>query len=222
MACEPWNSPGRPPGLSPGLDERSVLRELHDPVVADVVVPVGDEDVAVGRYDDIARRRELTRSAAGLSRSAQGHQHLSLRTELDDNLTAFVPLRNPVGGNGVGHPHVAVAIDIEPVRPDEQATAETLHDLAVRPELENGIRLRVAAFVAEASRILEALTSHDRPDVPAVGVHRHLADGAHRPAVGQLRPALDDAIRVGRDLCDDRPPDARDEREDDEDMESHW
>src|SRR2546430_17577121 len=34
----------------------------------------------------------------------------------------------------VGHPHVAVAIDVDPVREDQHAAAETLHDLPVRVE----------------------------------------------------------------------------------------
>ena len=76
-----------------------------------------------------------------------------------------------------------------------------------------GSALRVAALVTEPRGILEAFASHDRPDAAAVRIDRHLADGAHRPAVRQLCPAFGDAIRVRKDLRADRQPEERRYRE---------
>ena len=194
----------RPTGFAPRLDELSVLRKLHDAVVAVVVVPVGDEDVAVRRHGDVAWRTEVIGPATGLSGCAQRHQHLAVRAELDDLLPAFVALGRPVLGDCVRHPDIAVAIHVEPMRPDEHSAAEALHDLAVRTELDDRIRPGVAAFVAEPRWILQPIASHDRPDVSTVGIDHDLADGAHRPAVRQLRPAFDEAIRIRKDLRGDR------------------
>src|SRR6185436_2962069 len=84
----------------------------------------------------------------------------------------------------------------EAVRPDEEAAAETRHHLAVRPELVDRVGLRVAALVAESSRVGQRLTPHDRPDMPAVSIDDGLADRAERLAAGKLRPAINDAIGV--------------------------
>src|SRR5215510_13936987 len=108
---------------------------------------VGDEYVAAGRHDDVARRRQVIRTAARLPRRAQRHQHLAVGTELDDHLSALVALRRPVLGDGIGNPDVAAPIDVETVRPDEHAAAEAPDHLAVGAELEYRIALRVAALV---------------------------------------------------------------------------
>ena len=191
---------GCPAGLPPGIHELAVLREPHDPVVAGFAVTVGDEDVAGRRHDDVARRGEVVRAASLDTGRSERQQHLAGRTELDDDVPALVALRNAVGRHRVGHPDVAFAIDVEPVRPDEQAAAEGLRDLPVGSELHDRIGLRIAALVAEARRVLEAFAADDGPDVLTVRVDDHLAHGAHGPAVGQLRPAFGDAIWIREPL----------------------
>ena len=171
---------------------------------------VGDEDVAVGGYRDIARRCEMVGAAALFARSAEGHQNLPSRAELDDDLSSLVTLRRPVGGHGVGHPDIPFLIDVDAVRPDEHPAAEALRDLSVRTELQHGVRLRIPAFVAEPRGVLQALAANDGPDVPAVGIDRDLAYGAHRPPAGQLGPALDDPVRIGQHLREDRAGESRD------------
>src|SRR5262245_41030299 len=184
----------RPSALAPGGDELSGAREFHDAVVPRLAMTIRDKHIADGRNRNVARRREMIRTASLLSGRAERHQHLSVRAELDDDLATLVAFRRAVRGHGIGDPHVALRVDGEPVRPDEHAAAETLHDLAVRTELQYRIGFRVAALVAEARRILEALAAHNGPDVPAIGIDRDLADGAHRTSVRQLRPSFSDAI----------------------------
>ena len=66
-------------------------------------------------------------AAAGDARLAERHQHLAVRAELDDLLALCRPccLR-------VGHPDVAVAVDVQAVRKHEQPCADALHGLAGR------------------------------------------------------------------------------------------
>src|SRR2546425_8992331 len=121
----------------------------------------------------------MIRAAPGLTGRAERRQHLSVWAELDDDLSALVAFRGSVLGDRIGDPDVAVAVDVEPVRPDEHAAAEALHHFAVGTELEDRIGLGIAAFVAEPRGILQAIASHDRPDVAAVGIDRYLADRSH-------------------------------------------
>src|SRR5215510_5330454 len=110
----------------------------------------------------------MIRTTARDARRAQRHQHLAVRAELHDLLSALVALWGPVRGDSIGHPDVAVLVDIEPVRPDEHAAAEALDDRAVRIELVKGVCLGVATFVAEPRLVVERFAPNDGPDVHAV------------------------------------------------------
>jgi hypothetical protein len=193
----------RPAALAPGLDECAVFRKPDDPVVAVFTVSVGDEDVTFRRDRDVTWCSEVIGSAALFAECAQRHQHLAGRTELDHDLAALVPLRRPVHRHRVGHPDVALAIDIDAVRPDEHAAAKAGHDLAVRAELHNRVGLRVAALVAEAGRILEAVAANHRPDMAAVAIDRHFPHRPHRATVRELRPPFSDAIWIRQPLAKD-------------------
>src|SRR5262249_23974595 len=77
---------GRPAGLPPRGHEVSRARELHDAIVSGLTVSVGDEDVAARRHCDVARRREMIRTAPLLPWCAKRHEHFAFRAELDDHL----------------------------------------------------------------------------------------------------------------------------------------
>src|SRR4051794_2184435 len=125
----------------------------------------------------------MVRPASFDTGRSQRQQHLAGRTELDDDVAALVAFGNPVAGDGFGHPDISLAVHVEPVRPDEQTAAKGFRDPSVRPELHDGVGLRIAALVAESRRIFEALTADYSPDVLAVRIDDCLSDGAHRPSV---------------------------------------
>ena len=115
-------------------------------------------------------------------------------------MTAAAPARSvrAFGACGIRHPHVAVAIDVEAVRPDEQAAAEARHLITVRVELEDGVEVRVEAFVREL--IAAGVAAEYCPDVLAVGSDVDVADRADLPAAVQLGPTFHQPIRIRRRL----------------------
>ena len=72
----------------------------------------------------------------GVSGLAERHQHLAVGAELE-HLVAFA-----VAAEAVGHPHVAVAVDVQAVREQQQAGAEALQQLAGRIEFEDRVEVR--------------------------------------------------------------------------------
>ena len=86
------NWPGAVPFVAPGLDELAVRGELHDPGIGVAAVSVGDEDIAVGRDQDVGGRVQeiVALVVAGDAGLAQGHQHLAVRAELDDRVALAV------------------------------------------------------------------------------------------------------------------------------------
>src|SRR5262245_43975661 len=139
----------RPAGLPPFLDVFPILRELHDAVVAVVVVTIGNEDVAAWCDRNIAGRVEMIRSAAGFSGRAECHQHFPFGTERDHLMPSLVALGDPVRGDRVRHPDVAVLVDVKAMRPDEHAAAKTPDDVSVVIEQIDRVRLRIPALVTE-------------------------------------------------------------------------
>src|SRR5262249_15462039 len=105
-----------------------------------------------------------------------------------------------IRSNRIGDPDIAVGINFETVWPDEHPTTEARHYLAVRAEFVNGVRLRIAAFVAESSRLRQRLATHHSPNVTAIAIDVRLADGSNRPPIRKLRPAIDDTIRIRQRL----------------------
>jgi hypothetical protein len=82
------------------------------------------------------------------------------------------------------------------VRPDEQTATEALHGVAVGIELEHDVEVRVEALVSES--IAAGVAAQYGPDVLAVGIDVDVADGTDLPPAGELGPAFDLAIRIGR------------------------
>src|SRR5262249_17378353 len=127
------------PFLSPRLDELPVLRELHDPRVRIPAVSVRDEDVAIGGGDDVGRLIEGVRAVAGDSNFAERQQDLSIRAELDDDMS--LPDRcfsRWARRDSVSHPDVSVSVHMDAVREYEHPLAEALHEFARRVKLEDG------------------------------------------------------------------------------------
>ena len=183
--------------LAPGLDELAVLGELHDARVGVAAVSVGDEDVAVRRDDDGGRRVEVSGPLPGDAGLAERQQQLAVGAELEH----LWPL--PSLAEAVGHPDVAVAVDVNAVREQQHSGAEALHQLAGRIELEDRVELRAVA-VERHRRIRSATAAAIRPHRSATQTlvpSGSIVDRAGRapgPAGRQLRPVLDRAIRIGQ------------------------
>ena len=181
--------------LAPCLDEFAVPGEFHDPRIGVPAMPVGDEDIAARRDQDRRRRVEFVGAVARMAGLAERHQEFAVGTELED-LMAFAG-----GAEGVGHPHIAIAVDMKAVRKQKQPGPETLHQRAGRVELENGVEIRAVA--GERATRLEERRGRERaaalgdPDAGAVRIDVDPAGRAPRPAVGQLSPVLDGAVRIG-------------------------
>src|SRR5262249_29531728 len=108
------------------------LRHLAGPVeprdtadkigIRDVRVTLGHVNVAVGRVgDDVGRLGQGFRRISRYARLVQRHQDLTFGTELDDHASLWLlsgKLRKRVGARHacVGHPYVAVSIDMNAMR----------------------------------------------------------------------------------------------------------
>ena len=105
-------------------------------------MPIGHEDIAVGRDDHIGRPIEYIRAIARHTSLSERHQQRAVRTEFEDLMTLVAPRVCAVGC--IGHPYIAGAIHIEAMRDDEEAGAEAPHDPAIGVDLqdwrEHGIR----------------------------------------------------------------------------------
>ena len=109
------------------------------------------------------------------------------------------PLGRAAFGHGVGHPDVAVIVDVDAMRPNEEATTETLDDLPVLIEFDHRVEIGIETFVAEPIGS-GGVTSDDGPDMFAVRINGDLADGPHRATIGQGGPGLNLPIRVRQHL----------------------
>jgi hypothetical protein len=153
-------------------------------------VPVGDEDVAVGRDDDVGRPAERVGPLGVDARSSERHQDLALGAELEHLMSlAVFALR-------VGHPDVSFPVDRHAVRLHEHIGPEAAHELPGRIELEQ-----------------RRLVPMEHPDV-ALRIRIDRDDAAKGDARREVRPVGDDVIRIvlgAERRCDD---DRRDESND--------
>ncbi len=148
-------------------------------------MPIDDEDVAVGRHQYVGGAVELVLTVACHAGRAQAHQKLALRAELV-HLVTLVTL-----AAGVGDPDVALAIDVNSVRPDDHPRSEAPDDVSVRVEEQH----RIEVVAPHATVGLATLAD---PDVTPVDIGIHGARRPPLPAVGHLRPAVDGGVGVGR------------------------
>src|SRR5262245_15239837 len=100
--------------------------------------------------------------------------------------------RSRFPGSRFGHPEVAVAIDMQPVRPREHALAEHRLDVAFGIEPDNGIEIGVVTVGLAAARRAVIATPQDRPQMLSVHIDIQTAGRRHFP-LAELGPRLADA-----------------------------
>ena len=140
--------------------------------------------------------------AAGHAGLAERHQHLAIGAELDDLMAELSAClcghRDRVLTRGIGRPHVAFAIDVQPVRPDEHPGTEALDDVALCVEFVDRVdvldaAVRVEAVDAEAPAVgnghrIGLIASDEGPDAFSVDVHVHRRRRSHLASARQPRP----------------------------------
>ena len=143
---------------------------------------VADEHVAVRRDDDVGRAVEVRRPVAGVRGRAEPQQLAAVRRELDDLMAAVVAAAR------VGDPDVAAGIDVDAVRPREQARAERAEPLAVGADVQDRIEVAVAkqSFAPQRSAI---------HSVPSGATSTMLIEPSVRPSGAAIQPR-DGAIGV--------------------------
>ena len=109
---------------APGLDERAVLRKLHDAGVGVAAVAVGDEDGAVGRDDDVRGRAEVS----GPSPATPALPSVINTFPSGLNLNTWCPL--PSLARPVAPARVALPVHVDAMRADEHPAAKARHELA--------------------------------------------------------------------------------------------
>jgi len=172
--------------LAPLLDVLAVLVELDDAVVGVAAVAIGDEDVAVGRHQDVGRCVERILCGPGDAGLAERHEKLAVLIELHDGVTLAVVLRG-----SVGHPDVVVPVDMQAVRKIDHAPAEALYQLAFFVELHDRIELRVRTRPCIFATV-------ERPDALAVAIDIKADDRAPFAPIRKLGPAICEFVRIGR------------------------
>ena len=162
--------------LAPGLDERSVRRQLDDAVVSAAAVTVRHVDAAVRPHQDVGGLVEDAVPFARDSGNAQAHQQLPVLAEL------VYLVADTNAAPGVRHPDVVLRVHEDAVGPDEHAGAEALQQVAVAVEEQDRRHL----FLADTG-VLAASLRH--PDVPAAVLGREdRARGTPGPVTAQLAP----------------------------------
>src|SRR6266700_963516 len=172
----------RRPFLAPGLDELPVFRKLHDSGIAVTTMSIGDKDLAIGCNYNVGRLIEGVRTITGNSGLAQGHQNLSFGTKLDYLMAlAIFSLR-------IRDPHISALVDKDAVRKNKQPLAEALEQFACRIKSEDRRQVRASTSISAAP--LRHPYAAVRADVDRTG-------RSPRPPLGELRPVLDRAVRIG-------------------------
>src|SRR5258705_3700170 len=115
--------------LAPFLDELSVLVEFDDSGGAFFVVSRRDDNIAIWRHHDVSRLKQRVLTIARNAGLAERHQDLAVRTEFVDR----VPLAVLAGL--VRCPDIALPVDVETMRPVDQAFTEARNELAALIEL---------------------------------------------------------------------------------------
>jgi hypothetical protein len=210
---------GRPRSLAAERhDELPVARELQHARVR-AAMSLRDEDVAVGRDQYIVRLVEEVgrRCAAGFT---ERHQELALGAELEDLMTACRS-REWTGASrrrarrslcrlwrrrrrrrivlAIGDPEVAVTVDVDPVRKNEQPLAEARDQFSRCVKLQNRGQVRHLPGRPIEAAIGTASFSH--PDASSVLIDLYRARGSPRSTVGHLEEVLDRRVWIGRRVC---------------------
>src|SRR5215470_16496573 len=168
--------------LAPCGDELAFFGELHDSGIGRTAMAVADEDIAIGRDEHVRRSIECVRTGAGNAGLAKGHEHLALRADLEHS----VPLA--LAAMIVGRPHIAVIIDMQPMRMVEYPGTEAHHQIS--QWIEFGDRVHRGADA------ISSPTPVEHPQALAVTIERNLSGEPHPPPVWQIQPAVVDPVRV--------------------------
>ena len=163
-------------------------------------MPLAHEDVAVRRDVHRIRLKEEARLARATV-GAEAHEQFARGRELEHLMTeetvgrrgSRYPCRHGARGlrpvvATIHHPHVALTIHVNAVRPVHHAAAERAHQCAVAIEQQHGIEVRPDAAILPAS--------FGHPHTLAIPVDRHRAGAAPGATGGELRPSFDGAIRI--------------------------
>ena len=118
-------------------------------------------------------------AAAGHAGHPEPHQHFAIGRQLDD----LMPFRSVLARLRIGHPHVAVAIDVQAVRKHEQPRADALRRLAGR-QIHQVDRRKVGAVAGVHAAAIDGPDLIARADFDAGG-------RAPRPVVGKHAPIAD-------------------------------
>ena len=185
-ACGVRNSPGPVPVLPMILRNFPFLSNTEmRPTrfgIRHVGVALGHVDVAVARVGhDVGRIGQGFGRISPHARLPERHQDLAFGTELDDDASLLVfagKLLELVGARGarVGHPHIAIAIDMDAVRPHEHPAAKAPDLLPRLIEMVDRVRLG-----AETARGRPRRASVGRPHGLAIPVDGHAVGAAPRP-----------------------------------------
>ncbi len=174
-------------------DAPDKVRILH------VGMTLGHIDVAVGGIG-----HHVCRFGQGLRRislhawCAQRHQHLALRTELDDNASLLPFSRRLLqlvcgGGARVGHVNVSVTVDMDAMRPHEHSAAKAPDFLPGCVEKVNRV-----CSAAETPGHGARRATVDCPDGLAVFVDGYAVGATPRPFLRrELRPITNDLVGIG-------------------------
>src|ERR1043166_8766376 len=140
------------PGLADGPQELAVLiedRNTADEIgVGDIGMALCRIDVAIaGIGDDVRRLGESFGRIALHARLAKRHQQLAVGTEFESRTALLRRTRIFLDlirsrDTRVGNPDIAVLVDMNAVRPDEQSGAKAFDLLAVLVEMVNRVDVR--------------------------------------------------------------------------------
>jgi hypothetical protein len=139
---------------------------------------VGNKNVAIGCDEDIGWRIECVGTSAGDTELTKRRQDLPVRRELHDGVVS-----------SVGDPDGAVRNGEQAVRPTEQSGPKAHDEPACCVEFLNRRDVRAVAALTAAA------VEHPYARTVAIDVNadRH----SPYPALRQLRPVVDDVIRIG-------------------------
>src|SRR5215813_5478842 len=166
--------------LAPCGDELAFFGELDDPRTGVTAMAVADEDIAIGGDEHIRRSIECVGTGAGNAGLAKGHEHLALWAELEHSVPPAAAAMI------VGRPHIAVTIDMQPMRMVKHPGTEAHHQVSQWIELGNRVQ--------HGADAINCTTPVEHPHAPAVAIERNLGGETHPSTVGQIQPAVIDPV----------------------------
>ena len=150
---------------------------------------VGDENLAARVDDDIGRSDERVGTGDADARLAERHQQLAVTIEFEDLKALALGLPRRVERTAVGDPDVALRVDVQTVRLQEQALAEALHEPSRRVEHQNR-NVAACPLSGSRSRSTGCRRPMQHPQV-ALGIDVRVGYLSPRETCRKLCPVLD-------------------------------